>query len=134
MKANELRIGNFIQHKDYKNPVCIQLFLGLTMANVDGAMLNFATDEIYDIELIEYEPIPITEKWLVRFGFERINQQYPHKKIYSLNKFYIKFDIKDSFFYWAVYGANTDYKIELVHQLQNLYIALTGQELELKES
>ena len=114
MKASELRIGNWVK----RNGLVVQCDY-MSAANCHAVP-------------IQYEPIPITEEWLVRFGFERVNQQYPHKKIYRLNKFYIKFDIKDSFFYWAVYGANTDYTIELVHQLQNLYFALTGEELELK--
>lgn len=114
MKANELRIGNFVSDR-----------LGIVIIGTNGRI------EFADI----YKPIPLTEEWLVKFGFV--------KTYYDFEKGYIKFDknisdygcegIKSNF--WLVPNGDDDwYRIPLnllyVHQLQNLYFALTGEELE----
>lgn len=72
-------------------------------ANTFQNVLNDSLDE---------NAIPLTEEWLLKFGVESIYDF----KIYN--------DDGDVFYY-AV-GC------EYVHQLQNLYFALTGEELEIK--
>jgi hypothetical protein len=82
-----------------------------------------------------YEPIPLTEEWLVKFGFEDrietgvcIAYHYGHNPI--TNDWMIEL-IKiheDSFYFYK----NGHFKIVFVHQLQNLYFALTGEELIVK--
>ena len=88
----------------------------------------------------EYKPIPLTEEWLQKFGFEKRdkNERWPidsFKKV-ILNRgvihFYMKADGVD-----CEIGNKSGYsfgkpKIKYVHQLQNLYFALTGEELTIK--
>ena len=61
MEANELRIGNWIDTKDFH----IDKFKGLYQ---------------YDPEWYEYvhmfEPIPLTEEWLLKFGFKNWGDKY----------------------------------------------------------
>ena len=79
----------------------------------------------------DLKPIPLTEEWLVRFGFfinhwesERIEETvYQHQ---GITIFYS--DIVDA---W-VFPDIENVEIKYVHQLQNLYFALTGSELEIK--
>ena len=88
MILNELRIGNFIK-------------ISNTITKVEGfsewdnivQSSNFAERKIN-----EFEPIPITEELLIKFGFN----EYVNTNIYP---------------------------IKYVHQLQNLYFALIGEEL-----
>jgi len=75
------------------------------------------------------EPIPITEEWLLKFGFVR-KEDYFHLN----NKFFsgYAFDLKNFCLVkeYPAYGNEfhtTD--IMYVHQLQNLIFALTGEEL-----
>lgn len=76
-----------------------------------------------------FRPIPLTPEWLEKFG-----AIYPHKDR--------RCQIGELCFFWsnkALFlnesGWNesiTDYPIDQVHKLQNVYYSLTGQELELK--
>lgn len=104
MIASEFRIGNLV-------------FDGKEIFTVNGRILAF-----FDYDL---KPIPITKEWLIKFGFEQHAIGY-----YNLKGFFICY-------------ANTglhEYKfrdfnvtIKYVHQLQNLYFALTQEELTISE-
>lgn len=111
MEAKELRIGNYIQHSEDSIWGCIDKFYG---------------DEVYiddwhygTTELKECEPIPLNDEWLLKFGFEDWDID-----IYTMdlmnNNFYVLFDELE------IIAKNIKY----VHQLQNLYFALTGNELK----
>ena len=59
MKATELRIGNYIRHGDYDIIVGPAFFTSFD--NYD-----FENDGIFKPEI---QPIPLTEEWLLKFGF-----------------------------------------------------------------
>lgn len=85
-------------------------------------------------ENLSPEPIPITSDWLLKFGFERID----HIGGYSFWSTKRKKNSRHSgitiYSSYTTVGNNSMVKhCEYVHQLQNLYFALTGEELELKE-
>jgi hypothetical protein len=105
MKTKELRIGNYLLHDGYF----------IKSYGLDG-FLNI----IKNID--NYEPIPLTEEWLLKFGFEQVGFNY------YLNGFKIFFD-SDSYFYELRDEGMMDKHLEYLHQLQNLYFALTNQEL-----
>lgn len=126
MKANELRIGNYVQRIGY--PLKVTGIKGGDVW-VDG---NAVELEYYVYDGIN--PIPITEEWLVKFGFEKLN-------LYSLDRWiYNDFEIENMGKYFTVVvwsescPHNTNYigHCEYVHSLQNLYFALTGDELYIK--
>ena len=117
MKASELRIGNsIIQDGDF--------------VFVTGWRLEFIGKN-----KLEYKPIPLTEEWLLNFGFTR------HHADYSNNIIYIKNVPDNTEFEWGVYPNELGSGIQIqnrkllkhVHHLQNLYFALTGEELEIKD-
>jgi hypothetical protein len=83
-------------------------------------------------------PIPLTEEWLRKLGFE-IVIEYPdnYKRwsngIIGFDKapgeqpcFGINFDSKDAL------NKYKSEQLKYVHQFQNLYFALTGEELVMK--
>lgn len=119
MKANELRIGNYyaIAHTEgIVYPQIIELKI-----NEFG---NYSSDGD-NLELAA-QPVLLTEEWLLKFGFEKDddNDLYLHCGDFGLNCDGVK---------WSI-GQNHDsfslINIEHVHQLQNLYFALTGEELK----
>jgi TATA-box binding protein (TBP) (component of TFIID and TFIIIB) len=118
MKANHFRIGNWLFHSD-NTPMKIA-----KIESEKFAELNFNDCSIVlEHKGIYYEskifPIPITEEILLKCGFEK------GKCYFSLENFDI--DLKGWFgFNNMVANANIKY----LHQLQNLYFALTGEELE----
>ena len=126
MKANELRIGNLVEATLTKDVYEIDLYALRVIE--DGNYQNS-----YDTETTVFKPISLTEEWLLKFGFIR------HHNDYSNGIIYIKNVPNNTEFEWGVYpnelgsGIQIENRILLhyVHQLQNLYFALTGEELTL---
>ena len=125
MKSSELRIGNCID---------AEIFNGLERLHVsNGFVTGLLNDSIY-INDIKFEyrhlkPIPLTEEWLLKFGFEQdhSNQSW-HHRVFVLNSFEIQ-ELSMEVDKYS-YEITT---IKYVHQLQNLYFALTGEELTIKD-
>jgi len=79
------------------------------------------------------QPIKLNEAWLLKFGFE--SQQNIHKEsYYILIKDGMVLGICDNGRHWICPHISTSIKISYVHQLQNLYFALTGSELTIKDN
>jgi len=125
IQANELRIGNWIYVVDAGN---FQVE-SLDMYDRDTDPSILVNEEYY---LQRCEPIPLTEEWLLKFGFEiggnHISTNLTTAKIkgFAINT-YSNFDEK---YWWLGYYTNSvNSHIKYLHQLQNLYFSLTGIEL-----
>lgn len=125
---NELRIGNLI---DLGNRIAKIVEIGhLSCVVVD---LEETQDTIEDYERVK--PIPLTEEWLVRFGFDfrGVNSTMGYTSTQCVfNSFLIFYNTHSGMGYTTVGEDEFCYhntKIKYVHQLQNLYFALTGNEL-----
>ena len=122
MKANELRVGNLYNYLIFDPLDERKEWLELTKADGDDiAWLEKNPDDP------NYQPITLTEEWLLKFG--AIVYDFDHQP----NQYRISerlFVTRDGHFY--DYGANV--KLLYIHQLQNLYFALTGEELTIKET
>lgn len=126
MEVKELRIGNILQDIQYKSPMRIVQFYGTSMFELDSPYMDY-TDYRCDADLNKYEPIPLTEEWLVKFGFTKDKNLFFHDKCS-----YIQSDAYNcgGGFGYCLNDEKIDFlHIKYVHQLQNLYFALTGEEL-----
>jgi hypothetical protein len=81
------------------------------------------------------EPIPLTEEWLLRLGFKkRVTIGHSVQYFIGINPvtqdwlFDIVWQDSQEFPFYR----NGHFKIQHIHQLQNLYFALTGGELTIK--
>jgi hypothetical protein len=122
IKANELRIGN-LAIDQLGNIICVTAKYILEQYQSDIAEDDYL------------KPITLTEEWLLKFGFKRNDNT----------------KVSDSF-YWIMFGSsqlhinpdngvvwiyrnknifNNPCLVRHVHQLQNLYFALTGEELDI---
>lgn len=128
MKVNEIRIGNYhyyhiidpLDERGEYDEVC----------QIDADDFRVLTEFVCP----EYKPIPLTEEWLLRFGFKRVDHIHGYS-FYTLaknKKNPCHLDIYKSKTVWM--GYMIDQHCMYVHQLQNLYFALTGEELKIKES
>jgi len=118
MEKTELRIGNLISYKGEKEGYVSSIGNnGFETCRTYNDM-PFGSDE-YD----DYEGIPLTEEKLVKFGFIKDSIYL----FYSLGNFIIRHD-------FILCDIGIRVYIQYVHQLQNLYFALTGEELKIKES
>ena len=141
MKANELRIGNWVEWVYPNRAPKLSRKEWITDREVLqvqalGRRLVGVRDSSYQYDQIE--PIPLTEEWLLKsFGFSYAAD--PKTMYYSkvfdevaLYEFIIKRKFGRSFFYFDTKNFVT--QIKHVHQLQNLYFALTGEELIIKKT
>jgi hypothetical protein len=122
MKASELGIGNLLQpKKEYHN-------------QFHGAGNVTSIEESKFVILDHYpgkwfEPIPLTEEWLLKFGFEHEDDYLELQINEHLSIIYVGYlALMIDGVIIQVNNTNSD----KVHQLQNLYFALTGEELTLK--
>lgn len=112
MNARELRIGNFVE--------------------TNGILWEVGTHDFGLVYRPDFEPIELTEEWLNKFGFKKLDE----------NKKFSTFEIQSTYFdlqvylpgnYFGVVAGRDEialnYNLKYVHQLQNLYFALTGEEL-----
>ena len=114
LRSNELRIGN---HTSLGYVYLIE--------NNNYYVIN---DECtsYKNTWAEINPIPLTEEWLVKFGLIRIGFNEDGNDIYTKGMEADVWIIKCGDVCWLY---QYDYEIKYVHSLQNLYFALTGEEL-----
>ena len=131
MKATELRIGNLI--KEEKDGT-IATVKGLPADRYIQYSIGRHPKQIYGEPLSWFIPIPLTEDWLYKFGIVELKNYGIHSD-YGFNNFSDhSFRITaDGEGYWYYSNANTVIHLTHVHQLQNLYFALTGEELTIKE-
>jgi len=107
---NELRIGNW---------------LNIANTGIDTTVTASTFSIGYMIN-VNYKPIKINEIWLKSFGFKY------NGFVWELNKHQLRTTDKgESYIYWvdSVFKAN----VKHVHDLQNLYFALTREELILNK-
>ena len=124
MKSTELRIGNLVNGVLTNKPYTIDSWALREMEN--GNYQNS-----YDTETKVFVPIPLTEEWLLNFGFEKVSFNNDFR-IDILNDWGLIYD-SDIKKICIDTGLNSKYlEIQYVHQLQNLYFALCGEELTFK--
>tara|TARA_R110000822_G_C14906902_1_gene449700 strand:+ start:131 stop:493 length:363 start_codon:yes stop_codon:yes gene_type:complete len=116
MKATELRIGNWVEIQGLQSKVIL--------VDVEECICENEYCEDFENNKItqNLQPIPLTKEWLEKFGFENNSMNLDEEGFLHL-------DI--SFLGGVnVYINDMEYPhINYVHQLQNLYFALTGEEL-----
>jgi len=123
MNARELRIGNLVIWNG--DPEESGLICPIDGEDID----KMERSEAYSKE---HSPIQLTEEWLIKFGFEK-DQFYFMKHPLNIGLFQNEIDVnycdsEDEGGEFQLFDVNLKY----VHQLQNLYFALTGEELTMK--
>lgn len=132
IKANELRIKNLVtlnekQRKDlWNHQIHAQNdFFEVKTIYSDNDISIELDDEIIDISENDVDPIQLTEEWLLKLGFKKDGRDWELPNF----RFHVNKPINyNGFVFCNGYTVITE-KIQYVHQLQNLYFALTGAEL-----
>jgi len=122
MKAAELRLGNWFNYFHPEN--------GFSDTQIDIDYLILLDSEDFERSDYEFEPIPLTEEWLIKFGFSEKDERF---EVIDYWKDTLKVSIGKSRTWFCIKNNSFSVTIKHIHQLQNLYFALTGEELVLKE-
>jgi hypothetical protein len=121
MKANELRMGNFVEgEQGYVYPWELSDFYDCYNDHNSHEYVN------------SVKPILLTEEWLLKFGFEKVNRDVPAYEKENLIVEWL-FERWTGRLYMDVYNSIQIIELKSVHQLQNLYFVLTGEELTISE-
>ena len=118
MKTNELRIGNHILLDG--DEITVTGISSSTIWWKDGFDTISMTNTIIT-------GIPLTEKWLLKFNYTRREKRNTKYYQYSIDEVNRVNDHGDGSFWYLRYNGSL--RIKYVHELQNLYFALTGKEL-----
>jgi hypothetical protein len=142
IQASELRIGNWL---------IFDGFVKVDYIFTDGFYCIGSDGCSYKSKWSELEPIPLTPEILEKAGFDR---RHPNVNEFDLwvaedtetlngiNQISIVLEngnwVLELWHFDYSYTTNDDHeqdlidiKVQYIHQLQNLYFALTGQELEI---
>lgn len=135
LKATELRVGNIINydHDGEITPVTVS-FIGRDSEGFEGYYLGLNNEHgLLATCIIDYDftmPIPLTEEWLLKLGFDGGSIHF------DAFRARIKVEIRHEYCAVRMNRNNTLIwlaNINHVHQLQNLYFALTNTELTLND-
>lgn len=119
MEAKELRIGNWVNV-----PESAFGFYSYTY-RISPAFIEVRTNGVYQtFEINDIKPIPLTPEILEKAGFERIGNKWKLKNI--------SIGLGNSFISCLIGQTYIEPNLKHLHQLQNLYFALTGEELKIE--
>lgn len=137
MEAKEITIGSIIKQEAFiilERGFCS--YVGRTVTErkfndeqiiVDKLNIRFVLDNIDS-----YVGIPLTEEWLLNFGFKGLSTSNYLGLLLGI--IYFRWDKESKYLDFELdYESVQLPHIKYVHQLQNLYFALTGDELTLKD-
>lgn len=132
----ELRIGNYVDIYYVSDITGAEkrIFKNAIVDTIDSKFIKHNGSSYAYKENIK--PIPITEDWLIKFGFEKKTINGSDTWLFNDCIFEI---IKNKLSFSLSLADNTgeivfEKEVSSVHQLQNIFFALTGEELKLKES
>ena len=122
IQITELRIGNFISP------------MGFSFTKVEG--FDIYDDMILSSDFAErtndyYEPIPLTEEWLLKFGFRHVKNNWYN--IHAKGNTFNVYLFEDSSYRVEIVSQSLGI-FKHVHTLQNLYFALSEKELVVSDA
>lgn len=115
MEAKNLRLHNWVLCNGLRTTVNIPLLKAVFENNIQETV----------------EPLPLTEEWLNKFGFVEESEND-----FTLRQSPMVFTIHRNLItkqFMCRMEINYSFLVETVHELQNLFFAITKQELEIKQ-
>lgn len=145
IKASDLRIGNYVQPKDVnlgygfktmrRNPTKV-------LEVRENTIVSFKNDFVCQEEkLDELEPILLTLEILVKCGFEPFpfdadenHEEYFRLRVDKMDGQIVYYQYKNEFYVSAHHSPDfygVEVKLKYLHELQNLFFILSGNELDI---
>jgi hypothetical protein len=125
MEATELRLNNLVIYEDEIVPV-------MGMENNNNNLL-VKIDPYTSINPNDLEPIALTAEWFSRLGFKEAYRSSTRVRFELPNYCRYDFDLSSNKILQGFLFFGNYIKCNYLHQLQNIYFTLTGEELKIEE-
>lgn len=116
MEAKNFRIGNYIFEPENENKTPFKIW---------GIYQEPKNEKVNGYPITYFKPIPLTEEWLLKFGFIRTKTYLHHEKMGMVR---LNIDGSLKFPNDIVHTV-----IKYVHELQNLFLRLLEKNLNMKQ-
>jgi hypothetical protein len=127
IKPNEIRIGNLVSHF---SRICDVFEIG------EGGWLRINNDQLNTLAS-ECDPVPITEDYLVRAGLKKLGTKISGSTCYCFGNWILSINENGKDFHLLNKFSSPQSLIYLtinyVHQFQNIYFTLIGEEVKFTE-
>jgi hypothetical protein len=137
MEAKDLMIGNYVTYmfsEDFRTIIEVESITneGINVyASDDNAPYGMHSPILeHEYSFEELRPIPLTEEWLLKFGFHEKYKSVSNR--WNIGSFYLHDNENEFGDLSGVFMYDYFLEVKSVHQLQNLYKSLTGEELKIK--
>lgn len=120
IKPTELRIGNWVKSND----------LWLTVSGISATSFTATHQGRIYFNMEDIQPIPLTEEWLRKLGFSCVEKKCNQGAFKVYTKEPLTFNTLHG--WWLRSAPFENVLLKYIHQLQNLYFALTGEKITVK--
>lgn len=128
INARELRLGNLLRHKSHHDLIFVVKGITETTLEVkSGTIQGYSEWNCADSMV---EPLPLSESMLIDLGFTKRPSGQFVIKANEYEWINVQVDKQEICHSILDKGVNTPYNY--IHELQNLYFALSGKELTTK--
>lgn len=129
MNSIELRINNWVEYEGNY----YQIYDGIRNLSVDHLDSEKLDKHLTNIKIKDLEGIPLTKEIILAIGFKEVEEHI----FYVNGKYTIRNTIEDGIYSFEIStscGYSAIKKIKYLHQLQNLYFEIIGEEIEINLS
>jgi len=126
MEATELRLNNFVIYEGEIVPV-----IGMENNN-NGLFVKIDSATVIDQKKLK--PIALTAEWFSRLGFKEVYRSSTRVRFDLPNYCRFDFDLSSNKILEGFLFFGNYIKCNYLHQLQNIYFTLTGEELKIEHS
>ncbi len=125
MEATELRLNNFVIYEGEIVPV-----IGMENSN-NGLFVKINSLAAVDHRMLK--PIALTAEWFSRLGFKEVYRSSTRVRFDLPNYCRFDFDLSSNKILEGFLFFGNYIKCNYLHQLQNIYFTLTGEELKIEQ-
>jgi hypothetical protein len=126
IKANELRIGNWVMFSLLNNPP--PDFIN-KLAKVDAQDIRYIQEDVHS-DYMEWNPIPLSPEILEKAG--GIKQTHDESEYWFKKDFGLRYLDYAPAIILIIGYERKHVNLKYLHQLQNLFYSLTGEELNIE--
>jgi hypothetical protein len=131
IQASDLKVNNWVKRNDMDGVFTVRSISLDQLQHIALIDHDYEKNVHYACEctLSELEPIKISEDMLIQSGFEWDGEYYSHP---VLSEKFVIYEGENADEYRIHFTHRKYVSLYYLHQLQNIYYYLTGQELQIK--